>query len=472
MLGVRGGIIHLTLAVLLLLVGWAAPAHAGLTPVPSSAGPDGAVVVVFTEAGPVFFHVRATSSRSVWCIQYAYCGGDPVNRSDPSGLDWSWDGDKWAYAFGTDRDTPMPTVGPDSLGGTKYVDAEAYQRLRDESGAGPWSFGPHFKASPLSQVNYMGSDFTSYTQFGSFLQGKHDLGALGSTPSIVALGRSMPEADAGIVGELVDTELMERAYYAQLGANAGEREAMAAAAARGGGAVRAAGGGTVAFFAAMGGPWTWAAVPWGIDQGQAGVRQAAGQFDAQTYGGQLAREYVGGWVGTAYDNADVIAGGYGLARVGLSKGAKLLSSALARDARYVNLLDTKAMGHVIAGEGWGSGGHMITGSPQSFFQGITGKKTFFPVTWSRERILNAISDVATNHRAMRLTNPKAVLKGKVPEYKGSALVDGVLIEAYMRGDRIVSGYRLDGVTGFYFRAMRPVHSGIESMLRGFGLALP
>lgn len=26
--------------------------------------------------------------RSAWAIRYAYCGGDPINRSDPSGLDW------------------------------------------------------------------------------------------------------------------------------------------------------------------------------------------------------------------------------------------------------------------------------------------------------------------------------------------------------------------------------------------------
>lgn len=86
------------LAVLTLLLGLIVPAHTGpplIAPAVEVQAPDlqpAPVVQVYLIAyrahGPpaVLLAVRATSSRSAWCIQYAYCGGDSVNRWDPSGL--------------------------------------------------------------------------------------------------------------------------------------------------------------------------------------------------------------------------------------------------------------------------------------------------------------------------------------------------------------------------------------------------
>jgi len=82
----------LILALLLALPGFLAPAWA--------IGPTGAHVVPVVDPGgdggvrrapdEVLVGVVCTSTRSAWAKLYAYCGGDPVNRSDPSGLDWVW----------------------------------------------------------------------------------------------------------------------------------------------------------------------------------------------------------------------------------------------------------------------------------------------------------------------------------------------------------------------------------------------
>jgi len=93
---------QLTLALILLLVGWATPAHAGPTPAASSSDSDGTALVIVTGSGPVVV-VLCNARHSAWANVYAYCGGDPVNRSDPSGLDWEWiSGDDSTYLRGTD----------------------------------------------------------------------------------------------------------------------------------------------------------------------------------------------------------------------------------------------------------------------------------------------------------------------------------------------------------------------------------
>lgn len=93
-------IARLTLLLVLLLVGWTAPVYAGPTSSPSD--PEETLLIVEVGSGAVVV-IHATSSRSAWCIQYAYCGDDPVNRMDPSGLDWEWiAGEDATYLRGTD----------------------------------------------------------------------------------------------------------------------------------------------------------------------------------------------------------------------------------------------------------------------------------------------------------------------------------------------------------------------------------
>jgi RHS repeat-associated protein len=63
---------------------------------------------------------------------YAYCGGDPVNRSDPSGLDWRWNGSDWDYEPGTNPFVPYPLFKPtgSEFQEYTYIDAEKYVQLR------------------------------------------------------------------------------------------------------------------------------------------------------------------------------------------------------------------------------------------------------------------------------------------------------------------------------------------------------
>ena len=180
----------------------------------------------------------------------------------------------------------------------------------------------------------MASDLGSYLQFTGLPGSSGGLNSV--TPSIAALGSNMPELDAGIVGQMVESRIMEDRYWNRIYDRIAKDEINAENAARIGGGARAVGGIVVAYGGAV------AAIPsfglslgataWGIDQGQAGVRQAAGEFGAESYGGQFARDHVGGWAGSVYDHADVIAGGYGLARVGLSRGMGLVTEVLARRA--------------------------------------------------------------------------------------------------------------------------------------------
>ena len=140
--------IRLILALLALLLGWLTPVHAVpppvpapieiIAPVPDQAQPD---VIIYLAAyrangpptaegrAPVFFVVCATSGRSAWWNLYAYCGGDPVNRWDPSGLDyvdvangeafWVIEKDGWAY----DPDVKRVKIGSVS-GGMVNVDSD------------------------------------------------------------------------------------------------------------------------------------------------------------------------------------------------------------------------------------------------------------------------------------------------------------------------------------------------------------
>ena len=69
---------------------------------------------------------------------HAYAGGDPVNRSDPTGLDWEWQssgvlaaGGEWKYVDGTDPFVPFPQFTPSDVGGVDYVGPKEYRDIRD-----------------------------------------------------------------------------------------------------------------------------------------------------------------------------------------------------------------------------------------------------------------------------------------------------------------------------------------------------
>ncbi len=73
--------------------------------------------------------------------QYAYCGGDPVNRADPSGLDWEYVNGHWSYVDGTNPHVPRPndSLTPARLGlsGNVFTRAD-YRRV---AGTAPGMIG-------------------------------------------------------------------------------------------------------------------------------------------------------------------------------------------------------------------------------------------------------------------------------------------------------------------------------------------
>ncbi len=74
---------------------------------------------------------------------FVYSGSDPVNKMDPTGLDWEWQssgvlaaGGEWKYVDGTDPFVPFPQFRPGDVGGVDYVGSEEYRSIRDSySGA-------------------------------------------------------------------------------------------------------------------------------------------------------------------------------------------------------------------------------------------------------------------------------------------------------------------------------------------------
>src|SRR5690606_3073812 len=107
-------------AILALLLGLVASTYANPPPIalaarPQTPGHQSAIVV------RIFLAVHVTAARSAWCIQYAYAGGDPVNRFDPTGLDWEYVDGGWKPIDGTPWVKPPPSwLTPEMTGSSRY----------------------------------------------------------------------------------------------------------------------------------------------------------------------------------------------------------------------------------------------------------------------------------------------------------------------------------------------------------------
>jgi len=97
-------VISWTLAITLLLA--ASFVYAGPTSIPLSSESDDTVRVTTTSTVPVII-VVCHRSHFAWDNWYAYAGGDPVNRWDPSGLDWEWVNGQWEEIPGS---VPVPPM--------------------------------------------------------------------------------------------------------------------------------------------------------------------------------------------------------------------------------------------------------------------------------------------------------------------------------------------------------------------------
>jgi len=89
----------------------------------------------------------------------------------------------------------------------------------------------------------------------------------------------------------------------------------------------------------------------------------------------------------------------------------------------VNLADQKATTHILDGDATGGGHAPGTGMPG---------KSEFPANWSKDRIMDAISDVATDPAS------KTTTAGRTTLVDGTR--DGVNIRVVIRDNRIVTGY--------------------------------
>ncbi len=100
---------------------------------------------------------------------------------------------------------------------------------------------------------------------------------------------------------------------------------------------------------------------------------------------------------------------------------------------YVNLADQRATNHVLIGEIYlrSNGMPIGTGGGHSFGLGIPGKSEF-PASWSDDKIMHTISDVATDPTS------RVTMQGRTTKIEG--VREGLNIKVLVRDQRIVSGY--------------------------------
>jgi len=185
-------------------------------------------------------------------------------------------------------------------------------------------------------------------------------------------------------------------------------------------------------------------------QGYTGFSDAYTQYRAGNY---VSAAFSG--IGGLFGVAGATVGARGLATT-IREHAFLLHDT----SNIASLLDDTAVQHVLRGDRWGIGGHYWFGGLRSFMHGITGKKSMFPIGWTKGQLLDSISDVVTDAQVMRLRNPRKVAQGATPEYFGQNVINGVEVGAFVRGSRIVSGYPMNSA---YYARMKPVHQTWENL---------
>jgi hypothetical protein len=122
-----------------------------------------------------------------------------------------------------------------------------------------------------------------------------------------------------------------------------------------------------------------------------------------------------------------------LLRVGIIGGSKGADAGRVVDASriYVDLTDDRAKRHILEGDAYGGGHRYGTGKPG---------KSEFPKSWSDEKILGEISDVATDPAADRYILPsgRTIVEGT----RDGVRIRGV-IENPRIGERIVTAYPIN-----------------------------
>ena len=131
----------------------------------------------------------------------------------------------------------------------------------------------------------------------------------------------------------------------------------------------------------------------------------------------------------------VLQGGIWVVRIIKSKN-------IAKSAKYVNLASESRTAHILAGDATG-GGHAWWGSLNSFWNGVTGAKTMFPMSWSNNKIMNAISEVATSNQWVQQTGRAGAThtrSGQLVRYKIEGVYNGVKMRVITTTENIITAY--------------------------------
>lgn len=114
----------------------------------------------------------------------------------------------------------------------------------------------------------------------------------------------------------------------------------------------------------------------------------------------------------------------------LASATQRTTLAESKTPQYVNLASEQRTVHILAGDATG-GGHAWFASWKSFTNGILGKKTMFPMNWSGEKIMNAVSDVAVNNPWVQQTGRAGATvtrSGQPVRYVVTGVYEGVKLK--------------------------------------------
>ena len=112
---------------------------------------------------------------------------------------------------------------------------------------------------------------------------------------------------------------------------------------------------------------------------------------------------------------------------------------------YFNIASSARTAHILAGDGLlsASGGHHWFGSPRAFYNGLTGQKSMFPITWSKAKTMHAISEVGFNNPWINQTGKQGVFfvkSGNPAKFKAEGYYDGVRIRVIIQGNDIITAF--------------------------------
>jgi hypothetical protein len=119
---------------------------------------------------------------------------------------------------------------------------------------------------------------------------------------------------------------------------------------------------------------------------------------------------------------------------------------LTRDAftNYINLASKERTIHILAGDATG-GGHSWFSSLKGFTNGLTGAKSMFPINWSGEKIMHAISDVVVNNPWEQVTGKvgaQFTKSGAPVRFAVQGFYEGVEIKVITTANDIITAYPL------------------------------